>query len=235
MTDAERPETKHFEALALQNHIGTLFSRLGITCVLDVGANVGFYGQTVRAAGYRDWIVSFEPAREVYRELAEASQTDERWRVFDLALGAQDEIMHLAVTENTVLSSFRRPNDYQAEQLGQMSNITELQEVRVRTLDSVIDECLTGIPDPRLFLKVDTQGWDMEVLRGGMRTLDRALGLQVELSVQPLYEGMPDYLETIRQLNDFGFELTGLYTVIRDSELRVIEFDCLMARVPLPD
>jgi FkbM family methyltransferase len=231
MTDAEREETKRHEALSLQNHLRTLFSHLGITCVLDVGANVGYYGQAVRASGYQDWLVSFEPVPKVFRELSEAAREDPRWRAFDFALGAEEETRPIGVAENTVLSSFREPNEYQMTQLGEMSNITENQAVPVRTLDSALDECLEGIPDPRLFLKIDTQGWDMEVVRGGMRTLDRVLGLQVELSVKPLYEGMPDYIETIRQLGEYGFELTGLFTVIRDSALRVMEFDCVMARV----
>ena len=151
----------------------------------------------MRASGYDDWLVSFEPVRAVFHELSETTRADPRWRVFEFALGAEEETKSIGVAENTVLSSFRPPNDYQVDQLGQMSNITEKQAVRVRTLDSVLDECLEGIPDPRLFLKIDTQGWDMEVVRGGMRTLDRVLGLQVELSVKPLYEGMPDYIETI--------------------------------------
>ena len=225
-----REATSRYEALSLKSHLQSLFAERNITCVLDVGANIGYFGQMVRSFGYEGWLCSFEPVDVVFEKLGETAQRDERWRVFNFALGSGEETRSIAVAENSVLSSFLDPTDYQVSELGAMSTITQKQSVRVRTLDSVLGECIDGISEPRLFIKVDTQGWDLEVLRGGRRALAHTLGLQTELSVKPLYKGMPSYVETISELTGYGFELTGLFTVIRDRALRVMELDCVMAR-----
>jgi hypothetical protein len=52
----------------------------------------------------------------------------------------------------------------------------------------------------RVFLKTDTQGYDLKVLAGARRTLDRTIGIQIELSVVAIYEGMPSYVEAIAML-----------------------------------
>lgn len=222
--------TSHYEALALKSHLHSLFSQLDINCVLDVGANIGYFGQLVRSFGYEGWLCSFEPVEETFRVLNDTAGKDVRWRVFNFALGSREETRTIGVAENSVLSSFLEPSDYQVAELGGMSDITTKQVVPVHTLDSVLDECIEGIGDPRIFLKVDTQGWDLEVLNGGLQTLERVLALQTELSVKPLYEGMPGFFEPMTEISQHGFELTGLFTVIRDRALRVIELDCVMAR-----
>jgi len=227
-----RAETQQHESLALRSHLSSLLSKLDVDCVLDVGANIGYYGRILRWIGYDGWIVSFEPVADVFRQLSEATRDDPKWRAFDFALGAREETRDIGVAENSVLSSFLEPSEYQTATLGQQSNVTERQRVPVHMLDSVLAQCLDGIADPRIFLKLDTQGWDMEVLSGSMETLRRALGVQVELSIKALYDGSPDWRDTITWLNQQGFELTGLFTVIRDPALRVIEQDCVMARVP---
>jgi hypothetical protein len=80
----------------------------------------------------------------------------------------------------------------------------------------------------RPYLKLDTQGFDMEVLRGGSECLSTVRALQTEASVIGIYKGMPTYMETISYLNERGFHLSGLYPVGRDSSLRLVEFDCVM-------
>ena len=62
--------------------------------------------------------------------------------------------------------------------------------------------------------------------------LNKVVALQSEISVMPLYEGMPDYIESLNVFRQAGFELTGLYPVSRDpGSLQLIELDCVMRRV----
>src|SRR5713226_10094851 len=79
----------------------------------------------------------------------------------------------------------------------------------------------------RPYLKLDTQGYDLEVLRGSVHTLRSIAGLQSEASVIGIYRQMPDFTETIAQLKAYGFDLTGMYAVARDASLRLVEFDCV--------
>ena len=80
----------------------------------------------------------------------------------------------------------------------------------------------------RPYLKLDTQGFDIEVLQGGRDSLGAVRALQTEASVIGIYKGMPGYVDTIRYLDERGFDITGLYPVSRDSSLRLVEFDCVM-------
>ena len=75
------------------------------------------------------------------------------------------------MAENTVLSSFLDPTDYSVQTFGAMTNLTAEEEVPVRTLDSIAPEVMEDLPDARVFLKLDTQGWDLEVLRGAEGSL----------------------------------------------------------------
>jgi hypothetical protein len=90
---------------------------------------------------------------------------------------------------------------------------------------------MEGAAHARTYLKMDTQGFDLEVVRGAERVLPSVLGLQSEISVVPIYQQMPDYLTALATFKDLGFVLTGIYPVVRDkSTLAVTEFDCIMRR-----
>jgi hypothetical protein len=97
-------------------------------------------------------------------------------------------------------------------------------------LDAVFEQCLAGLERPQLYLKLDTQGYDPAVLAGAEKALSRVTALQTELSVKPVYEQMPYYLDSIAHLEQLGFEITGLFPIARDNALRVIEFDCVMVQ-----
>jgi hypothetical protein len=104
--------------------------------------------------------------------------------------------------------------------------------VSVRRLDGLLDEVVAGIDDPRIFLKMDTQGYDLRVFAGAGDRIKDVLGLQSEISSVPLYEGMPRMAEAIATYEAGGFETTGIFPVTRDPErLRIIEFDIIMIRV----
>jgi hypothetical protein len=78
------------------------------------------------------------------------------------------------------------------------------------------------------FLKLDTQGYDLEVVRGAQNILSGILALQTELSFIQIYENMPNYHTVIEELNQLGFDITFLEPLYRDHLLRVAEFDCVM-------
>jgi FkbM family methyltransferase len=223
-------QATRYEHLALRGHLALLLSRLGVNCVLDVGAFEGGYAGELRAAGYEGWIVSIEPVGSSYGRLRGAADADPRWRTLQLALGSESEQRSINVAGNAVLSSFLPHSTYALHELGEMTRTVEVEHVAVRTLDDVIGECTAGIPDPRLFLKIDTQGWDLEVLKGAAATLPAVLGVQVELSLKPIYEGMPAYAQTMGHLQELGFEPTGIYPVVRDRDMRVMEVDCVLVR-----
>ncbi|MBS0523463.1 MAG: FkbM family methyltransferase [Proteobacteria bacterium] len=102
------------------------------------------------------------------------------------------------------------------------------ETVAVRTVDQVVPELRKRLGFRRPYLKLDTQGFDIEVLEGARQSLPGIPALQSEASVIGIYKGMPGYMDTIRYLGDSGFDVTGFYPVSRDRSLRLIEFDCVM-------
>jgi hypothetical protein len=89
---------------------------------------------------------------------------------------------------------------------------------------------LSDVQSSRIFLKMDTQGYDLEVFSGATGALDRVLGLQSELSVRPLYEGMPHYIQSLETYQSAGFDLYNLSVVNRIETGGLLELNCFMRR-----
>ena len=105
------------------------------------------------------------------------------------------------------------------------------ERVLVRRLDNVLDNCIAGISSPRIYLKLDTQGFDLEVVRGAESTLRRVLAVQTEVSFRGIYDGMADFSDAIREFRERGFEVVDFMPVSRDiDQLCAIEMDCILAR-----
>lgn len=207
-----------------------LLSRLAIDCVLDVGARHGEYAGMLRQIGYRGRIVSFEPVPENFAILRRKCADDSRWTAFPWALGAAEAVLPMNVTEGTNFSSFLTPNAYAAERFGPAATVNRTEAVEVKRLDALLDAGVIGADASALFLKVDTQGFDREVITGAGAWIHQMRGVQTEVSVQPLYEGMTGFAEFLEWLRTFGFDLSGLFPIVFDDVGRVIEFDCLVHR-----
>jgi hypothetical protein len=128
------------------------------------------------------------------------------------------------VAASSSVSSFLTPTaDYTSVYSGM--EVQRREDVSVVALDTV------EIPFQRPLLKTDTQGFDLRVLEGARHLLsDRVVAAQVELSVIPIYEGMPDFLEVIAKMRQCGFTLTGMFSVEADNKMRVYEFDGVFVR-----
>ena len=215
--------------VAAHAHVAALLAQYDVDCVLDVGANRGQFGRRLREAGFRGRIVSFEPVPATAAELRERAAPDPDWVVHACALGAQDGTTTMHVVPGT-LSSVRAPTAFGARRYRRLRDPQPV-EVPVRRLDGLLDEALAGLAARRPYLKLDTQGYDLEVFAGlGDRTAD-LVGLQSEVALLRIYDGMPRLPEALATYEAAGFEVTGLFPVSRESRTaRVLEFDCVMAR-----
>ncbi len=210
---------------AAQRHVAAVLQMYRVDCVLDVGANRGQFGTALRAAGYDGRIVSFEPVPDAFAALAEEARDDASWIVRAHALGREDGTLAMNVVHGT-LSSPLAATEFGARRYGRLRE-PETVDVPVRRLDGVLEE-VTG---ERIYLKLDTQGYDLEVFAGlGGRT-ERIVALQAELPLVPIYEGMTRLPEGLGTFEAAGFEVTAMYPVSRErTSARVLEFDCVMVR-----
>jgi len=219
------------EQWPLATHLQTLFGLYRIDVVLDVGANRGQYVRFLRnEVGYDGHVVSFEPLPEHAEHLLRESASDPRWHVHNCALGRSTGRLTLNVMKVDQLSSFLTPAYDQVPGFSEMNAVASTVEVDVRTLDVMWNEIssLHGVHRP--YLKIDTQGFDLEVVAGASTIHERICALQSELSVRALYAEAPNYIGALAELQSLGFEMSGFFPVARDPASRVIEFDAVMVR-----
>ena len=219
--------------VALATHLRSLLGLYEIGAVLDVGANKGQYRDFLRTeVGFQGWIISFEPLPSLSQSLLERAEQDKYWLVFPFALGAQPQRRPIHVTQHSVFSSFLPPGDSGPALFGQQMTVSATEPVEVRRLDDVMGEIADKVEPGHIYLKLDTQGFDLDVVEGAKAFLPWVRALQTELAFIPIYLGMPTYEQTLRVLADKGFEVSGFFPVNFDDHLRVIEADCVLVNAP---
>ena len=203
--------------------------RLGIKVVIDVGANKGQWAEEVLKDGFQGKVISFEPCPEAYAELARKVQRNRpTCLALAMGLGAEDRCAEFFITEGSASSSFRQPVKRTAG-LSRSSAVKEKREVEIRCLDGVMKE--SGVAMERLYLKIDTQGYEREVLRGASETLRRTDAVEVELSHVELYEGQALLPEVWGMLTRAGFRPAWLERGFRDPEdIWLMQVDGLFVR-----
>jgi FkbM family methyltransferase len=176
--------------------------------------------------------VSFEPLPHVVTRLREAAKDDPDWLVYDHALGDVETEREMNVAGGPGVTSSLLPASEFGKHWSSRLRDTTTQTIRVRRLDDVFGEAVAGIDSPRVYLKLDTQGFDLQVFAGAGDYVKHVVGLQSEVSSVPIYDGMPRLPEQISVYEAAGFENTGMFPVTRDPKThRVIEFDVVMIRV----
>jgi len=190
-----------------------LMNRRGVTCVLDVGANIGQYAIELRRLGFRDSILSLEPLRTEFEVLEQRCAKDPSWTCERVAVGAEQGKATINVAANSVSSSL-------APMLGRHlradpdSRFVRTEEVRVTTIDDLVDAHELDVATT--FLKVDTQGFERHVLNGASTSLDLLSGVQLELSLVPLYEDDLQLTSAIELMSASGFRLVAVLPAFVD-------------------
>lgn len=216
----------------LVRHLRKLFRTLEIDVVVDIGANRGRYIEILRGCiGFAGPIFAFEPIPENAELIRKRYAFDGDLSVMPVALGRRNERRVLKIMRHDPMSSFLNPVD---DEIGRHKGLNEVVreiEVEVRTLDSVAVEIGSGDPAGRIFVKIDAQGADLDILAGGAQFMSKVRGLQVEVPFTPLYEAMPPAARYFEAAADAGFALTGLFPVHRLKDQRIIDVDAVFRRV----
>lgn len=203
---------------SLPSYMRMLFRDLKIRCVLDVGGHRGEFATGLRTFGYDGRIISFEPVKRNFEHIQRAAANDPLWDVHNVALGSVDSEAEINVTEGTVFSSFLDPV---------REKVLARETVIVRRLDGILAELVPG--EENVFLKMDTQGFDLEVMRGTSSVQDRIPAILTEMSVVPVYEQSPPFTEAMAELKAMGYHPSAMYPVHRHG-LKLVEFDCVLVR-----
>jgi len=192
-----------------------LIKHFEINKTLDVGANEGQYALQLRRLGFDGKIVSFEPYSKAFIKLKEKTEKDKNWIAYNLALGNRDEEEFLNISYNSVSSSFldMLPIHLKSEP---MSRYISKEKVKIRKLDSIFHKFFQE--GDRIFLKIDTQGFEQKVLEGAKESLHLIKGIQIEMSISPLYRGEMQFVDLLNFITERGFLLYSLETGFHNPE-----------------
>lgn len=195
-----------------------------IDVVYDVGANIGQFASQLRAKKFTGIIVSFEPMEQEHEYLLNRSRQDKKWIVTErCALGASNTEVEINVSKNSYSSSILDIGEVHINS-APGSHFVRLEKVQVKTLDSF--EFREKHRNLRKWLKIDVQGYEMEVLKGATSTLNDVHGIQVELSTTQLYLNQPLFYEVSAYLYELGFELLDIEHGFRESYSgQLLQFD----------
>jgi len=205
-----------------------LISFYDINLIFDVGANIGQYAKQMRNRGYKGRIVSFEPLSSAYKKLVENSSADPLWNTVNIALGDNERTTEINIAGNSYSSSIL---DMLPKHLSSAPDSVYVGKkvVIVRRIDSIISDYFHS--SDKLFLKIDTQGYEKNVIDGAENSIDKIAGIQLEMSLVPLYKGETLFLEIINLLKQKGYTLMSLEPGFSDpSTEQLLQVDGIFFR-----
>lgn len=200
-----------------------------ISLVFDVGANEGQYATSLFNNGYGGRIVSYEPVSAVHEILNRNAAARANWEVAPrAAVGAQEGEAVVHISGESDMSSLHEMTQTAQKHLSR-ARMTGSERTKVVTLAHELAR-RAGAQD-RVFVKSDTQGHEADVLDGLGDAVSRVAGVQLELALEPVYEGQARYLELMTRLEGLGFTpslvIPGYYS---RHYGRMLEFDVVAFR-----
>lgn len=167
-----------------------LLDLMGINCVIDVGANSGQFAESLYDFGYQHTVISFEPVKSVHEQLQKRAMKYDKWVVAEpCAIGDANGTSTINVSDATVFSSLLDIKKAYVEST-QKSQVVSSEEINVFRLDTIIGKYLDVSADKRILLKIDTQGYEKQVLDGAPELLKSLVGLKIEIPLTPIYDGV---------------------------------------------
>jgi FkbM family methyltransferase len=203
-----------------------LLARYEIDVVLDVGAHRGDFGAMLREAGYRGRIVSFEPLREPRAELRHRAASDDTWSVLPYGLGDRTGQAILNVCGDFGPASSLLPMLPRHPRTVHTGKAV----VETRRLDELWEQLIA--PGERVFLHLDVQGYEAQVLGGVGRFADEICGVRMGAPLVPLFAGGRLFDELLALARDqLGLTLMSLAPGLTDpNDGRMLRCDLVLLR-----
>jgi len=201
----------------------------GINTILDIGANTGQYAELLFEHGYDGKIVSFEPLTEAHKVLLQKEKSFPNWIIADrCALGEMDKEVTIHISKNlkssSILPMLKMHSDTDPE-----SRYVSSENVPMFTLDTIGPKYLDE--DAVIFLKMDVQGYEKNVLAGAEDLFNRIKGIQLECSLSPLYDGELLLADLIKKIEGRGFRLYDIIPGFRDPASGILlQTDCIFLK-----
>ncbi len=165
----------------------TLLNKLGIKYVIDVGANTGQFAESLFDFNYQGKVISFEPVSKCYHELQKRAKKNPNHIVAErCAIGDEDKEIEINISDDSVFSSVLKINDDHVK-LRPKAKIVKTEKVMLHKLDTIIDQYIPK-GETSVLLKIDTQGFEKQVLDGAKNSIPRLAGIKTEIPLVPIYD-----------------------------------------------
>lgn len=190
-----------------------LYKHHGINKIIDVGANSGQYAKEMIDLGFKGKIESFEPVTTTYQKLLKESKRNATWTAHNFALGNTEEELQINISKNTYSSSLLKIKENHIKSAPE-SIVVSKELIKVKTLDSIFDKICNH--DDIVLLKLDVQGFEKNVLDGSLNCLPKIKGIQIEMSLEELYDNEMLFTEMLNFIESKGFKLQSLENQFSD-------------------
>lgn len=195
--------------------------------VLDIGANVGDFAYTIRPLLPDAQLYSFEPLPDCFQKMLQHLRGAAKFQAFNVGLGDQTGELDFQRSSHSPSSSFLNMAAAHKSAFPTTAGSQTLK-VRVERLDDFAAKLIIAEP---LLIKIDVQGYEAHVLRGGENTVRRASALIVETSFETLYESQPLFSGIYDTLTRWGFTYLGALDQFSDPhDRRPLQQDSLFVK-----
>lgn len=184
-----------------------IVNQFDIDVLFDIGANIGQYGLEMRRLGYNNKIISFEPLSNAFKYLKKVTFKDKKWIINNYAIGNEDIKSIINIAANYVSSSMLNMLPIHLANAPESKYIAQ-EEVEIKKLDSIFSSFCND--KDSIMVKIDTQGYEKNVLDGAFKSLNRIKVIQIEMFIVPLYENVMNFTDMIKYLDTKGFLLFSL-------------------------
>lgn len=200
----------------------SLIRRYKPGAVFDIGANEGQFAVLVRTILPDVPIYSFEPLEDCFRVVEKFLLNNGPGQAFQFALGETSESILFHRNRFTPSSSLLPMKQLHKDEFPQ-SDKTVQEQIQIRRLDEIVSEIEFVGP---LVVKVDVQGYEDRVIRGGQDTFRQAHAVILELTSYPLYEDQATFPAVHQQMTELGFIFRGVIDQLHSPrDQRILQFD----------
>ena len=207
----------------------SVLKKLKLDFIVDVGANRGQFALISRAIFPQATIHSFEPLEEPAKIFRDIFSGDPNVTLHSCAIGQENTISCIHVTNDDDSSSLLPLTRMQSSIF---NGITEKETRQVQVIS--LSQALGSISIPPVsLLKIDVQGFELEVLKGSEKILDKFSHLYIECSFVELYENQALAHQVISWLNEREFVLSGIHNIYYEKDGRPIQGDFLFTHMKM--
>tara|TARA_Y200000002_G_scaffold281084_1_gene235164 strand:+ start:101 stop:805 length:705 start_codon:yes stop_codon:yes gene_type:complete len=202
-------------------------SRNSCDILVDVGANKGdFSNEFVREFKK---IFLIEPNPNLQKALEHRFKAKKNIKIFNHGIHNKNSMKKLYISGDTgsTLSSIKKQNKILKQNL-KKTEIISTQNLKFLRLDKLLKKNI--LSNNSIFLKTDTQGNELEVLKSLGTYLKKVKYIKCEMSIMALYRNQNSHWEILKFFKENKYEPIFFENGLRDKKGNMIEYDIFLER-----